>query len=228
MKIENLTKKYYSKSNEQIIFDHAFFDFSNYKSVALCGRSGSGKTTLLSILSGLDLNYDGQYYFENELLKKSRNSMADYRLKKVGVISQDFKLLEDRNVYENLAFPLRMFKINSKEIHSLIEGVLTTFNLNHLSKEYPATLSGGEKQRIAIARALIKKPLYIFADKPTSELDEETEKKVLNIFENYQNKGIKFLIATHSKIIANACESEYHIVNRKLELFRDSEKVLKT
>ncbi len=223
MKIENLTKKYYSKSNEQIIFDDTSFDFSNYKSVALCGRSGSGKTTLLSILSGLDIDYDGQYFFRENLLQKSRTSMADYRFKNISMVSQDFKLLEDRTIYENLAFPLRALKISRKEIHSSIEEVLTTFHLNHLSKEYPATLSGGEKQRITIARALIKEPLYVLADEPTSELDEETENQVLKIFEDYQNRGIKFLIATHSKIIANACETEYHIESRKLVLYRAPE-----
>lgn len=220
MKLENLTKKYFSKNNEQIIFDHTCFDFRNYNSVALCGRSGSGKTTLISILSGLDINYDGQYWFEEELLKKSREAMSDYRLKKIGIINQNFKLLEDRNIYENLAFPLHILKINNKDIQSRIEEILSIFDLNYLSKEYPSTLSGGEKQRIVIARALLKKPLYVFADEPTSELDEETEKKVLDIFENYQSKGTKFLIATHSEIVASACQAEYHIQNRKLDIKR--------
>ncbi|NLZ81538.1 MAG: ATP-binding cassette domain-containing protein, partial [Clostridiales bacterium] len=178
----------------------------------------SGKTTLLSILSGMDIDYEGQYFYLNEILAKRKKTMADYRLKNIGIVSQEFKLLEDRNIYENLAFPLRIFNVSSKEIRFLIEEMLTTFDLNYLSKEFPTTLSGGEKQRIAIARALIKKPAYIFADEPTSELDEETEKKVIKIIEDYQKKGIKFLIATHSKVIANACETKYHIVNQKLKV----------
>ena len=217
MKVLNLTKTYKTTKNEQIIFNNTDFDFGSYKSIALLGRSGSGKTTLLSILAGMDICYDGEYFSHDTLLKKDRTFMANYRLRELGIISQDPKLLMDRNVYENLAFPLRILKIDEKEIRSRIEEILSIFGLEYLEKKYPHTLSGGEKQRIAIARAIIKKPSIILADEPTSELDESTEQFILEFFENQQRQGVKFLIATHSKLVARTCQAEYHIIDKKLQ-----------
>lgn len=217
MKIEKLTKMYQSKGKAQLIFDHTYFDFKNYNSIALCGRSGSGKTTLLSLLLGFDLDYEGDYIYQGQLLKKERKQMAHHRLNHISVISQDFKLLDDRNVYDNLALPLRLMKLDKNEIDDRIKKMMNLFEMGYLIKENPLQLSGGERQRIVIARALITSPDYIFADEPTSELDELTEKKVLEIFSLFKKRGIKFLIATHSKEVAKSCEVTYHIKNYKIE-----------
>lgn len=216
MRIENLTKKYKNHMKEQTIFSKTSFDFKDYNSIALCGRSGSGKSTLLSILAGIDIDYVGDYFWGEEYLEKTRKDMANIRLKNISLISQDFCLLYDRSVYENLAFPLKLFGMKKKEISENIIDILKLLELDDLINEYPAKLSGGEKQRIAIARSLIIKPKYIFADEPTSELDELTEKKVLEIFKKYQQEGTKFLIATHSKEVANSCEVIYNIQNYKI------------
>lgn len=220
MKLMNLSKTYYSKSQEQVIFNHTSIDLKEYDSVALCGRSGSGKSTLLSIMAGLDIDYSGEYIFRESTLNKSFSAMSKFRLKHIGIISQDFKLLNDRNVYDNLAFPLHCLKVNKQEINLRVIEILSVFNLLALKDEYPQSLSGGEQQRIAIARALIKKPTYILADEPTSELDEETEEAILKILMDYQNQGVRFLIATHSHKVASFCQAEYQINNHELLFIR--------
>jgi len=217
MKLLNLSKKFNTSSGTQIIFNETNFVFDNkLMSIAIRGRSGSGKSTLLSILSGFEFNYEGKYEIENIDFSTNKKKLNAYRLQYFGIISQEPLFLEDRNIFENLAFPLRLMKINKKEIKRRIIEELKELNLEHLMKKYPNTLSGGEKQRIAIVRALIKRPKYVIADEPTSELDEATELQILDYFKNKQASGVRFIIVTHSDTIANRCDEILFISNHKL------------
>lgn len=215
MELKNITKKYKTKNGDLTIFENAQFDSKNYKSIALCGRSGSGKTTLLSILAGLDIDYEGDYIYKDKVVYKSKGEMANIRFKNIAIVSQNFKLLKDRNIYENLAFSLRLLNIPEKEINIKIKSILKRMQLSYLINENPKKLSGGEKQRIVLARALLKEPEFILADEPTSELDEDTEKFILKIISDYCDKGIRFIIATHSEFLAKQCEVRYVIEDKK-------------
>lgn len=186
MYLRNLTKAYISKSKDQLVFDDTSLDFSTYKSIALIGRSGSGKTTLFSILAGLDIKYQGEYSFHDQVLLKKKKDMCDFRYKNISIISQRFNLLNDRNVFENIALSLRNRGLGKAEIKQRVNEVLDLIHLQDLIYEYPQNLSGGEQQRIAIARALVTRTEYILADEPTSELDEQTEDHILEIFKMLQ------------------------------------------
>ncbi|MCL1990027.1 MAG: ATP-binding cassette domain-containing protein [Defluviitaleaceae bacterium] len=225
MKLLNLSKKFNTSSGTQVIFDETNFVFDHeLMSIAIRGRSGSGKSTLLAILSGFEFNYEGNYEIEHIDFSTNKKKLTEYRLQHFGIISQEPLFLEDRNIFENLAFPLRLMKIDKKEIKRRIIEELKELNLEHLMKKYPNTLSGGEKQRIAIVRALIKRPKYVIADEPTSELDEATELQILDYFKNKQEGGVRFIIATHSDTIANRCDEILLISHHKLSIIMKGER----
>ncbi|MBS4535522.1 ABC transporter ATP-binding protein [Clostridium sp. D2Q-14] len=214
--LSGITKKFkYSKGNSCQVFLDANFDMKNYNSVALMGRSGSGKSTLLSIIAGLDVKYSGEYFFKGKLLPKDREKMSNYRMKHIGIITQDYHLLTDRNIFDNIAFPLRCQKIKAKEIHRRVLSVMDLLNLTEFQRKFPNQLSGGQCQRIAIARAVIKNPDLILADEPTGALDEDSEQEVLKALSLLMDKNQSIIIATHSQLVANYCDVEYKIKNQK-------------
>lgn len=213
----NLSKKFsHSRSNSTEILTNTNFKMSNYKSIALRGRSGSGKSTLLKIIAGLDLHYSGDYYYKNRLLSKNRSEMSRYRLKHIGIITQDYHLLTDRNIFDNIAFPLCCQNINNRDIRRRVLNVMDLLNISNYKKKYPYQLSGGQCQRAAIARAIVKKPDLILADEPTGALDETSEQEVLEALSLLINNGQSIIVATHSKKVSQYCEGEYSIKNKSL------------
>jgi ABC-type antimicrobial peptide transport system, ATPase component len=146
--------------------------------------------------------------------------MAQYRLKNIGIITQNYLLLNDRNVFNNIAFPLRCQNVAENEVRNRVIEALELLGLKELQNKFPKYLSGGESQRVAIARAIIKNPNLLIADEPTGALDEKSEEEVLEIFSFLQKQGQTMVIATHSQRVADSCDSEYLISNYKLEQLR--------
>lgn len=214
----DITKKFGNTQNE--IFLNTSFSIKNANSVVIRGRSGSGKSTLLRIIAGIDLNYSGQYLFQDEILRKNMRKMADYRLKHIGIVTQNYRLLSDRNVYNNIAFPLHCQGVNDKDVRKRVNSTMELLNLNSLQKKNPQQLSGGECQRVAIARAIIKNPDLIIADEPTGALDETSEREVLDALSVLNKNGHSLLIATHSDLVAGYCDNEYEIQHQKLVKIR--------
>ncbi|MCY6957272.1 ABC transporter ATP-binding protein [Clostridium brassicae] len=180
--------------------------------IAIKGRSGSGKSTLLNILGGLIPFEAGEMFFKGKnITKTSLDERAKYRREYIGFITQQFNLLDDRNVFENIALPLQYAKFPEKEIKKEVINTLSKLDMKEFIDKPISNLSGGEKQRIAIARAIIKKPSIILADEPTGSLDEKTEESILNIFDNLQKQGITIIMVTHSNELANRCRYIYQL-----------------
>lgn len=141
--------------------------------------------------------------------------------KNIGFITQNFHLLDDRNVYENIALPLRYLKISNKETKSMVEEVASDLEIERILKRQIINLSGGERQRVAIARAIVKNPSILLADEPTGSLDEDTERSILNIFNMLHKKGMTLVIVTHDNTVSDCCQMIYELNQKRLKLLSE-------
>jgi cell division transport system ATP-binding protein len=167
--------------------------------VFITGPSGSGKTTLLKLVYMAEKPDKGTISvagFETGMMKES--SIPVLR-RHIGVVFQDFRLLQNRNVFENVALALRIRDVGEKEIKARVYDSLKTVNLRHKSDAFPRTLSGGEQQRVVIARAIVAEPTVLLADEPTGNLDPDTSLGVMRTFKDINAKGTTILIATHNR-----------------------------
>ena len=184
--------------NSKIILSKVSIDVLPGEFVFLIGRTGTGKSSLIKTIYGdLELK-EGLAHVVGFDLTRIKNKDISMLRKSIGVVFQDFKLLPDRNIYKNLQFVLRAtgWK-NSKEIDSRIEKVIEMVGIKINTNKFPSELSGGEQQRIAIARALLNKPNLIIADEPTGNLDPQTSQEIMRLFKSLHKQGITILMATH-------------------------------
>lgn len=217
IKINNLSKTFNDGKKKKTILKNLNLSIKTGQSIAITGRSGCGKTTLLNIIGGLlDFDYGDLFINNVNINSLSLNQIADYRKNYFGFITQNFNLLDDRNVFENVALPLYYSSIKKSDIQKRVNTILTTLDISHLAQKNIKNLSGGEKQRVAIARALVKKSKIILADEQTGSLDEKTELDILNIFSKLKNSGITLIIVTHNKKVANNCDLVYELKNKSL------------
>lgn len=185
----------------------------------LIGKTGSGKTTLIKSLYG-DISIKNSKKFE--IVQFNLNEIKDYQIpflrRKIGIVFQDFKLLDDRSIFKNLEFVLKATGwSDSKKIEDRILEVLHMVGIEINLDTYPSKLSGGEQQRIAIARALLNNPELIIADEPTGNLDPETSVEIISLFEKLNNLGITMIIATHDyNLILKLPGKIYKCENKKL------------
>ncbi len=183
---------------KQTVFTDLNFELDEGEFVFLIGKSGVGKSTLLQMIymnllpMAGDVRVNG--YDSNTIKGKQLPSLR----KKLGLIFQDFKLLQDRNVYENLLFVLEATNTSKRRIKKKINDALTDVGLSHKRLNMPDQLSGGEQQRVAIARALLNDPVLVLADEPTGNLDPETSREILDILLKINKKGTAVLVATHN------------------------------
>ncbi len=165
----------------------------------IVGPSGAGKSTILKLIY-MDIFPDqGMVIVNNYSSAKIRRHEIPYLRRELGVVFQDFKLLPDRNVYENVAFALRATGGKPREIRHRVVRMLNEVNLSQQRSMLPEKISGGEKQRVAIARAIINDPFIVLADEPTGNLDARTSREIMEIFERINRKGTAILMATHDQ-----------------------------
>ena len=177
--------------------------------IAVVGRSGSGKTTLLNILAGLDKPTTGQVLFENQdLAEMGERELTEIRRPKIGFVFQSFGLLPLLSAYENVELPLRIAGVRTRDREERTREALDIVGLWNRAKHRPYELSGGEQQRIAIARAIVNRPPLILADEPTGELDSNNARSIFGLFKDMvDSQGISVLSATHdSTLLAMADE----------------------
>ncbi len=183
--------------NKKPVFQNLNLTIQPGELVYIVGKSGSGKTTLLKSLY-MDISpKKGEIRvagFSSRTIKKRQIPLLR---RKLGIVFQDFRLLEDRNVYDNLAFVLQVTGTKDKLIKDKVMHALESVGLEHAAKLMPLGLSGGEQQRISIARALVREPLVILADEPTGNLDPDTSLEILEYLKRINQKGIIVLIGTH-------------------------------
>lgn len=207
IKLTDLTKIYDSKKNSQTVLKGINLEVKRGEMLAIMGRSGAGKSTLLNILAGLEKATTGGYIFlENDMTELNSKQLSNWRKNNVGFILQSHTLIDEKNVFENVALPLHYARKTKKEIRSKVMDLLKYLNLEDKEKKYPRELSGGESQRVAIARALVNNPNIILADEPTGALDEETEKVILNLFKQINEQGKTFILVTHDHTVSSICD----------------------
>lgn len=192
----------------QPIFTDLNFSVDPGEFTFLIGKSGAGKTTLLEMVYMNIIPQNGVVTvgdYSSDTVKKS--DLPELR-KRIGIIFQDFKLLEDRNVYDNLAFVLQVTGTPKRNVKRKIFHALSDVGLTHKQNNMPQELSGGEKQRIAIARAIINEPMLILADEPTGNLDPETAEEILAILKKINSRGTSVLFATHNYELVKKFETK--------------------
>ncbi len=177
------------------------FDIERGEFVFIVGASGAGKTTLLRLLLGEFKPTAGQIVFDGEDITNIKSSQVPYLRQKIGVVFQDFKLLKEKTIRENIEMALAIKQIDKNEWRNRTDQVLKLVGLTGRSELFPAQLSGGELQRVAIARALVIDPKLIFADEPTGNLDWETGEVIMELLEKINKSGKTIIVTSHNKEI---------------------------
>ena len=203
IKIKNLHKSYVTGSNSLHVLKGISMDIEEGEMVSIMGASGSGKSTLLNVFGILD-NYDsGEYYLNGMLIRDiSETKAAQLRNRTIGFVFQSFNLISFKNAMENVALPLYYQGVPRRRRNLIAMEYLDRVGLKDRWMHLPSELSGGEKQRIAIARSLISKPKVILADEPTGALDSVTSMEVMDILQEINDEGITIIIVTHEYDIA--------------------------
>ena len=217
--IKNLVKIYNKgKGNEYKALKGIDFQVQDGELVAVIGKSGAGKSTLLHVLAGIDSFESGSYHVGNQDVgQMSEKQLAEFRNKSIGMVMQDFALIEEYTVQENLQVPLIFGKVKKREQSKKIMDVLEKVNIAELKDKRVNQLSGGQKQRVAIARALINSPEYILADEPTGALDSVNAEKIMSILSSLNKEGKTVIIVTHDETVAKKCGRIITIKDGKIE-----------
>lgn len=202
--LQNLRKYYVEGDEQRLIFNNLNLSIHPQEFIALLGQSGSGKSTLLNLLSGIDLPDDGRIQIGDQIINElSETQRTQFRRRHIGFIFQFFNLIPTLTVEENLLLPL--------ELNGLMDGaqleqalaLLAQVGLGNRRSSFPERLSGGEQQRLAIARALVHRPTLLLADEPTGNLDSETGQKILDLLmQLHQSVGTTIIMVTHSQPVA--------------------------
>jgi len=173
------------------------FELQQGEMAFLTGHSGAGKSTLLKLIALIERTSRGQVLVNGENTAKVKRRRIPYFRRNIGIIFQDHQLLFDRTVYDNVALPLVIAGYPSSEIGRRVRAALDKVGLLNKEKSYPITLSGGEQQRVGIARAVVNKPALLLADEPTGNLDPELSWEIMQIFEQFRQVGVSVLVASH-------------------------------
>ncbi len=219
IEIANLTKIYNSgKPNSQTALDNVSFTVSDGELVAVIGKSGAGKSTLLNIVACLDTPTSGSVILDGEEISSaSEKKRAAVRMNKLGIVTQTPLLVEEISAVENVKLPLVLKKLKMSECNQKAANLLKSVGLEGKIEQTVKTLSGGEKQRVSIARALASDPKIILADEPTGNLDTENASAVFNILKNVAKLGITVIVVTHDADIAGMCDRILELSDGKLK-----------
>ena len=212
LKLENITYSYVDGANKRVILENLSYDFEEGKFYTILGPSGSGKTTLLSIIAGLDRPESGKVYFQGEDIEKI--GLTEYRRNKIGIVFQQYNLINYLTGLENIEMAMtetdNKIPENRKEVaYALLErcGIVKSKADRRINN-----LSGGEQQRIAIARAIASNVDLIFADEPTGNLDTATEKEIIKIFKDLtENYGKTVIVVTHSNMVSELSDHRTYL-----------------
>ncbi|MCF6355671.1 MAG: cell division ATP-binding protein FtsE [Candidatus Polarisedimenticolaceae bacterium] len=191
---ENVTKRYPGGYEG---LSNTSFHITAGEMVFLTGHSGAGKSTLLRLIGLLERCTRGQVRVCGRNLAKIKRSQIPYHRREVGMIFQDHRLLNDRTVFDNVAMPLVVAGLRHQEISRRVRASLDKVGLLNRERAYPITLSGGEQQRVGIARAVVSKPPVVLADEPTGNLDPTLSQEIMDLFTQFNQVGVTLLIATH-------------------------------
>jgi len=171
--------------------------------VFLVGPSGAGKSTFIKLLLKEESTSGGKLLINGENITKMHRRKIPYLRRKMGVVFQDFRLLDNKTVYENVAFAMQILEVSQKEIRRQVPIILSMVGLSKRANNYPNQLSGGEQQRVSIARAMINNPPILIADEPTGNLDPDTSWEIMKLLRQINRRGTTIVMATHDKEIVD-------------------------
>ena len=199
IKLNKLSKVYRTDEIESTALNEVSFEISQGEFVSVMGPSGCGKSTLLNILGMLDKPESGSYEFlGNEVAQLNEKGRSEVRKKNIGFIFQNFNLIDELTVFENIELPLLYNKVSSSERKKLVNELIEKIGIAHRASHFPQQLSGGQQQRVAVARALITKPPLILADEPTGNLDSSHGNEVMELMCELNEAGTTIVMVTHS------------------------------
>jgi cell division transport system ATP-binding protein len=201
IQLRNISKIF---ANGHVALNNVSLDIENGEFVFLVGTSGAGKSTIIKLMmKELELD-SGMILINDKDVTKLKRSQVPHLRRSMGVVFQDFRLLQDKTVYENVAFAMEVVEASQKDIRRQVPMILGMVGLSKKSKQYPHQLSGGEQQRVSIARAMVNGPSILVADEPTGNLDPEMSWEIMKLFNEINQRGTTILMATH----------DLHIVDR--------------
>lgn len=220
VKTVDLTKTYNS-GVEVNALSNVNFELEKGDLVAIIGDSGSGKSTLLHLLAGVDTPTSGDIFVQDKNITKfNKDEMTIFRRRNIGVVYQFFNLIPNINVRKNILLPLLLD--NKKADEEYLKEILSILGIEGKLDRYPKQLSGGEQQRVAIARSLITRPAIVLADEPTGNLDRKNSEEIIGLF-RLVNKRLNstIMIITHDEKVANSCDKVYRMVDGRLNFLGD-------
>ena len=223
LQLENINKHYLQDKLEVPVLKNITFEVEAGEYVAIMGPSGSGKSTFIKmLLKEIEPTMGNITVADRSLSEIKRNQVPYYR-RKIGMVFQDFRLIPTLNVYENVAFAMRVVEASQKEIRKRVPMVLSLVGLSHKYKMFPNELSGGEQQRVSLARAIVNNPSVLIADEPTGNLDPDTAKEIMELLEDINRSGTTIVMATHAKDIVDSMKKRV-IAIEKGSIVRDDRK----
>jgi putative ABC transport system ATP-binding protein len=200
LKLENIFKYYSNKFIKTYVLNDVSLEIQESEFVTIMGPSGAGKSTLLYILGMLDEANQGKYYFKNtEVHKLNERDRTNLHKHEIGFVFQNYHLIDELTVYENIETPLLYQKVKSSERKSLVADILDRFNIVAKKDLFPYQLSGGQQQLVGIARAIVARPSLLLADEPTGNLNSEQGEEIMNLFTRLNAEGTTILQVTHSE-----------------------------
>lgn len=218
MDVKNITKIYGSRGAKYKALDGVDIEINEGDFLAIMGPSGSGKTTMLNLLSTIDTPSTGEIFYRGDnILKLNKRALTKYRKEELGFIFQDFNLLDNMTIMDNIALPLALGKENSKSIIDRVNKISKFFGIDSQLNKYPYELSGGQKQRTAAARALITEPKLVLADEPTGALDSKSSadllKSLVRMNEDFKTTVV---MVTHDAFAASYCKRVLFLKDGKI------------
>ncbi len=220
IQFENVSKTY---DNGFPALNDISFSIDKGEFVFLVGSSAAGKSTIIKLIMKEEDATSGSILINGIDVCDLRRKEVPYYRRTIGVVFQDYRLLPNKTVQENVAYAMEIIGASRKEIRKNVPAVLSMVGLNHKAKMYPKQLSGGEQQRVAIARAIVNNPVVLIADEPTGNLDPETATEIMQILEDINRRGTTIVMATHAENIVNRMQKRV-IVVEKGSITRDEEK----
>ncbi len=217
IQFSNVSKSY----DSDVVLNDITFNIEKGDLTYITGPSGAGKTTLLRLIYCAELPDAGQIVVAGWDLNKLKQSTIPFLRRNVGIVFQDFRLLNNKTVFDNVALALRIHDLHPKEIKESVNEVLKAVGIKHKEHVYPQHLSGGEQQRVVIARAMVSKPSVLLADEPTGNLDSDNAQTVISLFREINARGTTVLIATHHNDV-------FHGTGRRVIFLNDTQIVKET
>ncbi len=220
IEFRNVTKSYDKNKCEALKDISLFIDKGEF--VFLVGRSGAGKSTFIKLLLKETNPSAGEILINNYNILKLAKKEIPYLRRKIGVVFQDFRLLENKSVYENIAYAMEIIGKSQKQISKRVPLALEMVGLSHRANHYPGELSGGEQQRVVIARAIINNPTILICDEPTGNLDPETSYEIIKILEEINRRGTTVVVVTHDREIVDAMKKRVLTLNEGCLIIDDA------